>query len=51
MSSKNTGEECLMYSKCDYIEEHLIHSKGDNIEIMIHDKADEAIEELLKQRL
>ena len=29
----------------DNDEEHLMHSKSDNIEIMINDKADEVIEE------
>ena len=36
MSSKDKGEEQLM------------HSKSDNIEIMINDKADEVMERLFK---
>ena len=39
MSSKDKGEEQLM------------HSKSDNIEIMINDKADEVIEELFQSIL
>ena len=34
----------FIYSKDD--EEHVMHLKSDNIEIMINDKKDEAIEEL-----
>ena len=37
----------FIYSK-DYDEESLRHSKSDNIEIMINDKADEGIEELFQ---
>ena len=36
ISSKETNEESVM------------HSKSDNIEIMIYDKADEAIQELFE---
>ena len=39
MSSKDTDEECLMHSKCD------------NIEIMVNDKKYEVIEELFESRL
>ena len=35
-------------SKDDNNEERLIHSKSDNIEIMINDKADEVMERLFK---
>ena len=34
-------------SSIDNDEEHVIHSKSDNIEIMINDEADEVIKELL----
>ena len=40
-------------SSLDNDEEHVMHSKNDNIEIMINDEADEVIEEifdLLKNR-
>ena len=33
-------------SSIDNVEEHVMHSKSDNIEIMISDKADEVIKEL-----
>ena len=33
-------------SSIDNDEEHVMHSKSDNIEIMMNDKADEIIEEL-----
>ena len=39
MSSKDNDEECVM------------HSKGDNIEIMINDKADEVNKELFQSLL
>ena len=32
-------------SSIDSVEEHVMHSKSDNIEIMINDKADEVIKE------
>ena len=32
-------------------EEHAMHSKSDNIEVMINDKADEVIEEFLQSLL
>ena len=35
----------------DTNEEYVIHSKGDNIEIMITNKADEVIEELFQSHL
>ena len=35
----------FIYSK-ENDEEHVMHSKGDNIEIMINDKGDEVIKEL-----
>ena len=39
ISSKGTGEECLM------------HLESDNVEIMINDKADKDIEELFPSLL
>ena len=39
MSSKDNDEECVM------------HSKGDNMEMMINDKADEVIQELFQSLL
>ena len=41
---------CYISSK-DNDEEHVMHSKSDNIEIMINDKADEVIGELFKSLL
>ena len=38
-------------SSKENIEEREIHSKSDNIEIMIYDKADEVIEELFQSLL
>ena len=38
-------------SKDDNDEERVMHSKSDNTEVMINDKADEAIEELFKSLL
>ena len=35
-------------SKSDNNQQHLIHSKNDNIEIMIDDKTDEVIKELFE---
>ena len=35
----------------DYNEEHVMHSKSDNIEIMINDKADKVLEELFQSLL
>ena len=35
-------------SSIDNDEEHVMHSKSDNIEIMMNDEADEIIEELFK---
>ena len=39
MSSKDNDEECVM------------HSKGDNMEMIINDKADEVIQELFQSLL
>ena len=39
MSSKDNDEECVM------------HSKGDNMEMMINDKADEVMQELFQSLL
>ena len=33
-------------SSTDYVEDRVVHSKSENIEIMINDKADEIIEEI-----
>ena len=38
-------------SKNDNDEEHVMHSKSDNIETMINDEVDEVIEELFKSLL
>ena len=35
----------------DYNEERVMHSKSDNIEIMINDKADKVLEELFQSLL
>ena len=40
----------FIFSK-DTDEEHAKHSKGDNIELMIYDNADEVIEELFESLL
>ena len=45
-----TIEINFMSSK-DIDEESIMHSKSDNIEIMISDKADEVTEELFRSRL
>ena len=40
-----------MENSVNNIEEHVTHSKSDNIEIMINDKADEDVEELIESLL
>ena len=45
-NSINNNKKNYISSKDDTDEEHVIHSKGDNIEIMIDDKAEEVIKKL-----
>ena len=43
--------EINFISSKDIDEEHVMHPKNDNIEIMSHDKADEVIKELFESLL
>ena len=45
-NSINNNKKNYISSKDDTDEEHVIHSKGDNIEIMIQEKAEEVIKKL-----
>ena len=48
LDSRGNRNETLLVSSIDNDEERVMHSKIDNIEIMINDEADEVIVELFK---
>ena len=48
LDSRGNRNKTLLVSSIDNDEERVMHSKIDNIEIMINDEADEAIVELFK---
>ena len=48
LDSRGNRNKTLLVSSIDNDEERVMHSKIDNIEIMINDEADEVIVELFK---
>ena len=48
LDSRGNRNKTLLVSSIDNDEERVMHSKIDNIEIMINDETDEAIVELFK---
>ena len=48
LDSRGNRNKTLLVSSIDSDEERVMHSKIDNIEIMINDEADEVIVELFK---
>ena len=48
LNSRGNRNKTLLVSSIDNDEERVMHSKIDNIEIMINDEADEVIVELFK---
>ena len=48
LDSRGNRNKTLLVSSIDNDEERVMHSKIDNIEIMINDEADEIIVELFK---